>query len=96
MVEHKQVNNFIQGIVAATNLNEHNNILCITTISFDIFGLETLVPLAQGMKIIIANEEEVIDGDKLSKVIVANKVEVMQCTPSRLKSLLESDKFKNQ
>ncbi|MFT9818492.1 amino acid adenylation domain-containing protein [Lysinibacillus sp. NPDC056185] len=94
MVEHKQVNNFIHGIVAATGLNEYKNILCITTISFDIFGLETLVPLAQGMKIVIVNEEEVIDGDKLSKVIVANKVEVMQCTPSRLKFLLESNKFK--
>ncbi|MEO4052783.1 amino acid adenylation domain-containing protein [Solibacillus sp. CAU 1738] len=94
MVEHKQVNNFIHGIVDATGLDKNKSILCITTISFDIFGLETLVPLAHGMKIVIADEEDAIDGDKLSEVIVENKVEVMQSTPSRLKSLLESEKFK--
>jgi len=94
MIEHQQVNNFVHGIIDKTVLGEYKNILCVTTISFDIFGLETLVPITQGMTIILASEEEAADGGKLAKVITENHVEVMQTTPSRYKMLLESDSFK--
>ncbi|WP_443659035.1 non-ribosomal peptide synthase/polyketide synthase [Clostridium algidicarnis] len=94
MIEHKQVNNFIKGIVKETKLNIYKNILCITTICFDIFGLETLVPLTQGLMVAIANSEEQIDGNKLGEFIKKNDIEIMQVTPSRLKILLDNNIFK--
>ncbi len=94
MIEHKQVNNFIHGIVKETSLKSYQTILCITTICFDIFGLETLVPLTKGLNVVIASEENQINGDELGKIIEKNKVEVMQSTPSRLNVLLEYNGFK--
>ena len=94
MIEHKQVNNFIQGVAKETDLVSYNSILCITTLSFDIFVLETLAPLTKGLKVVIANEMEQIDGEKLSECIVKNKVQIMQSTPSRLQLLMENEKFK--
>ncbi|WBW95743.1 non-ribosomal peptide synthetase [Oceanirhabdus sp. W0125-5] len=93
MIEHRQVNNFAHGISKEINLTEYKSILCITTISFDIFGLETLVPLTQGLKVVVASEEQHNDGDNLSNIIEQNNVEIMQSTPSRLKLLLASSKF---
>ncbi|MCM3738303.1 amino acid adenylation domain-containing protein [Bacillus cytotoxicus] len=93
MIEHKQVNNFIHGITKETKLNSYQNILCITTICFDIFGLETLVPLTNGLKVIIANREACVDSKKLARIIDENEIEVMQSTPSRLNILLENEEF---
>ncbi len=95
MIEHRQVNNFSQGITKETDLKKHKSILCITTISFDIFGLETLVPLMQGLSIIVASEEQHIDGDKLGQLIEKSNLDVMQLTPTRLNMLLGSSKFKS-
>lgn len=95
MIEHKQVNNFIHGITNAAALKKYKSVLCITTISFDIFGLETLVPLSQGLKIVVTSEDEMIDGKKLGNLIKRNDIEVMQSTPSRIKILLERDEFKD-
>ncbi|MCW1242733.1 amino acid adenylation domain-containing protein, partial [Bacillus pretiosus] len=93
MIEHKQVNNFIHGITKETKLDSYQNILCITTICFDIFGLETLVPLTNGLKVIIANRKACVDSKKLAEIINENKIEVMQSTPSRLNVLLENKEF---
>ncbi|KPV60903.1 hypothetical protein QJ48_02835 [Paenibacillus sp. A3] len=93
MVEHRQVNNFIHAIVSETELNRCASILCLTTISFDIFGLETLVPLTHGMKVVVAGDEEGGDGTKLAALIERHGIDAMQSTPSRLKMLLEHSAF---
>jgi tyrocidine synthetase-3 len=95
MIEHKQVNNFIMGIAKDTKLDCYESILCITTICFDIFGLETLVPLNNGLKVVIASESEQISGESLLEVIEKHRVDVMQSTPSRLNMLISGGKFEN-
>jgi acyl carrier protein len=94
MIEHKQINNFIHGIVRKTNLNSYKSILCITNICFDIFALETLTSLTQGLKIVIADREEQIIAERLENIMQKNNIEVMQITPSRLSVLLENNNFK--
>ncbi|MCH7324060.1 amino acid adenylation domain-containing protein, partial [Solibacillus sp. MA9] len=93
MIEQQQVNNFIHGITKETKLNSYKNILCITTVCFDIFGLETLVPLTNGLKVILASSDVSVDSKKLARIIDENKIEVMQSTPSRLNILLENEDF---
>lgn len=93
MVEHRQLHNFIDGIVKSTNITDYNTILCITTISFDIFFLEAILPLTKGMKIVIANEKEQLDGKELAKLISKTGVEVIQTTPSRMQLLMEDANF---
>lgn len=88
MLEHHSVNNFINGISNIINFTAGKIILNLTTISFDIFVLETLLPLCKGLKIIIADENEQIDAKLLNNLIIKNKVDMMQVTPSRLKLLM--------
>lgn len=95
MIEHKQVNNFIHSIVKETNMNSYKSIMFIATICFDICVLETLVPLTQGLKIVIASEKDRTNGDKLSEVIEKNNAEIMVSTPSMINNLLDSNGFVN-
>ncbi len=92
MIEHKSVCNFIKGITEKIDFSSCNTILALTTISFDIFVLETLLALSQGLKIVIANEEQQRNPKLLSELIINNNVDIMQITPSRLKLLIGSSK----
>ncbi|ASS75397.1 hypothetical protein CIG75_10615 [Tumebacillus algifaecis] len=88
MIEHKAVNNFIAGTTQAIDFAEGKTVLCLTTISFDIFVLETLLPLTQGLRVVVANENQQVDPKLLGQVIVEQRVDMLQTTPSRLKMLL--------
>ena len=88
MLEHRSVINFIKGITAAIDFNASDTILCLTTVSFDIFVLEALLPLAVGMKIVIADEARQRDSRLLNSLIADNGVDMLQITPSRLQLLI--------
>ncbi|TGE33858.1 non-ribosomal peptide synthetase [Desulfosporosinus sp. Sb-LF] len=88
MVHHRALCNFINGIACNIYL-ENKTIVSITTISFDIFFLETILPLTKGMKVIIANEKEQTIPKYLFDLIAKNQVEVLQSTPSRMKLILD-------
>lgn len=94
MIGHSQVLNFIGGVIHKTNISECQNILCITTIAFDICVLETLLPLIKGMKIILTEKYQDLDGDRIANLINKNSIEVIQSTPSRIKLLMEDNKFR--
>jgi amino acid adenylation domain-containing protein len=88
LIEHKSVVNFIEGIANIIDFSPGKTILAVTTISFDIFVLETLLPLAKGLKVVIAAERHQNDPDLLSEIILKIKVNMVQLTPSRLKMLI--------
>ncbi|WP_051010663.1 non-ribosomal peptide synthetase [Paenibacillus riograndensis] len=87
-VEQRGVHNFIKGITDRISFTEDKIILSVTTCSFDIFGLESLLPLTRGLKVVIASEEEQKDPHLLNKVILDSEVNTIQLTPSRLKLML--------
>ncbi|NFI52313.1 amino acid adenylation domain-containing protein [Clostridium botulinum] len=93
MIEHKQVNNFINGIIYKTNINKYSSILNITTMSFDIFGLETLLPLTNGMKVVMTEDDDATEVSRINKLILENEIEVIQTTPSRMKLFMEDSNF---
>ncbi|MBA3721150.1 MAG: AMP-binding protein [Parachlamydiaceae bacterium] len=90
MVSHQNVINFAWGMKQTINFSDHKRILSATTVSFDIFVLESWVPLLFGMTILLANETEQEDPSALANLIIKHKVSILQLTPSRLK-LLASD-----
>lgn len=90
MIQHKAVMNFMTGMTHKIDFSLDKTILALTTISFDIFVLETLLPLAQGMKIVIADENQQIDPILLKEVIIKNKVDMLQATPSRIQMILNN------
>ena len=67
-----------------------STILALTTITFDIFMLESIYPLTKGVKVVIADETETANLSALSDMIVKENIEIIQNTPSRLKMLLRN------
>ncbi len=90
MISHRAVNNFNKGINDIIPF-KGKRILSVTTFSFDIFVLESLLPLQYNATIVLANEEEQRDPVAMNKVIGEARVNMIQTTPSRMKVILESD-----
>lgn len=90
MIEHKNVVNFIKGITSKIDFSSNKTILALTTISFDIFFLETIVPLVNGGKVVIANEDQQNNLELLQELLIRHDVNMLQLTPSRLKLLVNN------
>ena len=90
LIQHRNVVNFIIGIASWIEFKKGKCILSLTTISFDIFVLETLVPLTYGLKIVIANERQQKDPEAMGTVLLDHRVEMLQLTPSKLELLIEN------
>ena len=99
MLKHNNINNFIHGMCNIVDFNTTKTIVSVTTISFDIFVLESLLPLQKGLKIVIANENEQNDIRLFNSLCLKNNVNIIQTTPSRFQVLIsnsnELDYLKN-
>ena len=73
--------------------NEDDRIICVTTLSFDIFGFESIVPLCLGRSIYLANEDEQLDPALANQCILDYKVTHILSTVSRIKAFVENPEF---
>lgn len=78
--------NFLHSMQRLFQFNIYDKFLAITTISFDIAGLELFSPLIIGAQIILASREVAADGQRLLQLIP--EVTVMQATPATWRMLL--------
>jgi amino acid adenylation domain-containing protein len=96
MIENQNVVNFSYnstlGIMKEAFDNGYSKILSVTSISFDIFVTESILPTLNGMTIYIANKNEQETAAEFSKILVKYKIEILQSTPSRIKMLLSDSK----
>ncbi len=67
--------------------------ISLTTISFDIFAFETIVPLCLGLSVYLADEKEQLDVSIVSNKIVKHKITHLVSTISRLKAFVEHPDF---
>ena len=98
MLTIKNIVNFIFGVKNRIKFTQEEVILGITTASFDIFVLETWLPLCSGLKIALTSASEQLNVRKIIEVIKNNRVTTVQMTPSRLKPVLQfgsTDDFAN-
>ena len=65
----------------------------VTTMSFDIFMADALLPLCFGCKVVLADEEELRQPHLLARLIEREGVTFLQTTPTRLGVMLESKPF---
>jgi len=89
-VPHRAVVNFLTAMAREPGLSRADTLLAVTTISFDIAGLELFLPLTTGAKLVIADRDEVADGFRLLQHLELEGVTVMQATPSTWRLLLEA------
>lgn len=89
-IPHRAVVNFLHSMRHEPGLQPTDVLLAITTLSFDIAGLELFLPLTTGAKVVIASREDAIDGSRLAKLIKTAKITVMQATPATWRMLIDA------
>ena len=87
-ITHRSLNNFLQSMQKVPGISNTDSLLAITTLSFDISGLEIFLPLISGAKLIVASKAESQDANLLLNMM--KNVSVMQATPSTWKMLLNA------
>lgn len=65
----------------------------VTTMAFDIFVTDAILPLCYGCCVVIATEEELRQPYLLARVIDRESVAYLQTTPSRMHIMMESKEF---
>ncbi|MGB2784616.1 amino acid adenylation domain-containing protein [Psychrobacter sp.] len=80
-VVHRGLSNLVLDMQQRLKVTENDTFLSVTTISFDIAGLELYLPLIAGAKLLIASQEEASNGEQLIEIIDENKCSIMQATP---------------
>ena len=82
--------NFLEGMLAEPGFESSSTLLAVTTLAFDISVLELFLPLLVGGTIVIAEQDDLKDGENLARLIEQHHVDVLQSTPSTLQLLLTS------
>lgn len=92
-VNKSAVANFVNGTKRAIDFSGCTSIICVSSVSFDIFFLETIYALHMGLKVVLASHMEQKNPRLILKLITKYKVDTLQITPSRLYLLQILDPF---
>jgi amino acid adenylation domain-containing protein len=90
LVEHRSVVNFLCAMRETPGLTPADTLLSVTTLSFDIAGLELYLPLITGARVVLASRAVAVDGRLLGQALAESGATVMQATPATWRLLLES------
>ncbi len=93
LLKHKSVVNYVNNnnnnnVVHKIIKSDYKRIVSVTTIGFDIFVTESLLPLANGLEILLANEDQAKLQIKLNELLINCPADVLQTTPTKMKSLI--------
>ena len=89
-VEHRNVVAFLEAMRRAPGCTAEDVLLAVTTLSFDIAGLELWLPLSVGGRVVLASRTDVLDGERLMALLEEQRVTVLQATPATWRLLLEA------
>ena len=89
-ITHKNFVNLLCSISENPGIKEADKLLAITTISFDIAGVELFAPLLKGACIVLADNETVRDGRLLLELLEKENITILQATPTSWQMLLDA------
>ena len=87
-VPHRALVNFLASMAREPGLTASDRLLSVTTLAFDIAGLELYLPLAVGARVILADRETAADSHRLLAALRESRATAMQATPSTWRLLL--------
>jgi len=90
-IEHHSLTNFLCSMQKQPGISTGDKLLAVTTISFDISGLELYLPLISGAELILTDAETARDGRELLDLVRSEKISIMQATPSTWRMMLDSN-----
>ncbi|HEU5427011.1 MAG TPA: amino acid adenylation domain-containing protein [Actinocrinis sp.] len=89
-IGHAALVNLIAAMVELIGCGPADRWLNLTTISFDISGLELFAPLTTGAEVVVAGEAAVREGSALARLIRDAAITHVQATPSSWQLLLDA------
>jgi len=89
-IPHRAVVNFLASMSQEPGMTAEDRLLAVTTLSFDIAGLEIYLPLSVGAAFEIVSREVSSDGNRLLAKLGKSNPTVMQATPATWRMLLEA------
>lgn len=92
LLTHRNVSNYVDNnnnnVLHKIIKNDYKRIVSVTTVGFDIFVTESLLPLTNGLGVLFANEEQAKIQSRLNELILKHSADVIQTTPTKMKSLI--------
>lgn len=89
-ISHRAVVNFLLSMAQQPGLRAGERLLALTTVAFDIAGLELFLPLVVGAEVALVSREVAADGRRLALALGERAPQVVQATPSTWRLLLEA------
>jgi amino acid adenylation domain-containing protein len=89
-VIHAALVNFLTAMSQAPGMTSTDTLLAVTTLAFDIAGLELYLPLIVGGRLVLADRETARDGQRLIERLGVSGATLLQGTPATWRMLLES------
>ncbi|MEV6406699.1 amino acid adenylation domain-containing protein [Streptomyces bobili] len=87
-VPHRALTNFLWSMAREPGFGPDDTLLALTTVCFDISGLELYLPLVTGGTVEMLSAEEARDGLRLREALERARPTVMQATPATWSMLL--------
>ena len=89
-IPHRAVVNFLASMARTPGLGAEDRLLAVTSLSFDIAGLELWLPLSVGAQVEIAGRDIAADGAALRRRLREGRITALQATPTTFRLLLEA------
>lgn len=89
-IPHGAVVNFLTSMSHIPGITPEDKLLAVTTLCFDIAGLEIYLPLTVGASLEVASREIASDGKELARKLAGSRATVMQATPATWRMLIEA------
>jgi amino acid adenylation domain-containing protein len=89
-ITHGALSNLLHALRAALGLTAQDVLLAVTTIAFDIAGLELFLPLLCGARLVLVPRVVARDGPQLAACLAGARATLMQATPATWRLLLDA------
>lgn len=88
-ISHRAIVNFLTSMQQRPGLAASDTVLALTSLSFDIAGLEIFLPLLLGARLEVASREIAIDALQLVDALTRSGITFAQATPSAWHTLVQ-------
>ena len=89
-VTHRSVVNLLESMRRQLLIGPDDRLLAVTTLSFDIAGLELYLPIVTGAQVILASQQAAWDGAALAALLRQSGSTIMQATPVTWRLMLDA------
>jgi amino acid adenylation domain-containing protein len=88
-ISHRALCNFLLSMRSVPGIAADDRLLAVTTLSFDIAGLELYLPLLVGARVVVATRDEAADPARLAALVKGCGITMLQATPATWRMLLD-------